>query len=328
MQAFAEGSLNNALGGSGPVNRNLDFDTIHGRGTEGYSDYNATQLPHLRGGDAMQAVQRRPVPQQRPMPRREQSRTQDAAYSQERPPPQDTFTNGPQHGRKPVESMLIFDPKKPNINPYDQETAGLGASTFLEGAPAPRSALVRRDSELEAAATTPPAAPEVSAANAPVGGIQRKKSLANRLRGLSKPRPPQGSYYATEGFTSHDARYMFENGQAMASYSMIIEPTSPPRYVQSAGGRSKMSEMTPFFEEEADAPPVPSKAPAADADQAMFSSMRRTRTESNPHKGLTRVTTNEQTTPEKEGKPSGGGLLGRVKSMKGGRRPRPTGGST
>lgn len=323
MQAFAEGSLNNALGG-GPV-RKLDLDTIHGRNTEGYLDYNATQT---RAPEPASQFSRRPL-QTEPRRDNKPQYAQEQQYIQEPQPRQ-----GTQEGRKPVESMLIYDPKKPDMDTHGQETEGLGASTFLEGAPAPRSALQRRDSEQRRESEK-----EAAVLGAPAGGagIQRKKSVVDRIRGLSRPQPSEkrtnearpavDSYYGADNFTGGDARYMFENGQAMASYDQIMSPRAPS-YVQSAGGRSKMNNMTPFFEEEEPAVEEP-KPEAVDADQATFSAVRRTRTASSPRRGgAARKSNGENSTPEKESKSIGGSLLTRVKSLKGGRRARPAGHQT
>jgi Pal1 cell morphology protein len=79
-----------------------------------------------------------------------------------------------------------------NFNPlykteplHGQESAGLGTSTFLEGAPASRSAIQQRESESESQPTNS-------------GGLSRKKSLAQKIRAVrpgggrttSPERPP------------------------------------------------------------------------------------------------------------------------------------------
>lgn len=80
----------------------------------------------------------------------------------------DYGSTGTVHGRNTEGSN--FDPTK-RIEPvHGSESAGLGTSTFLEGAPASRAAM-RRESENETQI----------AQN--MGGIQRKKSLAQRIRG-------------------------------------------------------------------------------------------------------------------------------------------------
>jgi hypothetical protein len=82
----------------------------------------------------------------------------------------DFGTTGTVHGRRNEGSN--FDPTK-RIEPvHGWESAGLGTSTFLEGAPASRAA-IRRESENETQITQ----------NG--GGLQRKKSLAQRIRGVN-----------------------------------------------------------------------------------------------------------------------------------------------
>lgn len=82
----------------------------------------------------------------------------------------DFGTTGTVHGRRNEGNN--FDPTK-RIEPvHGWESAGLGTSTFLEGAPASRAA-IRRESENEAQITQ----------NG--GGLQRKKSLAQRIRGVN-----------------------------------------------------------------------------------------------------------------------------------------------
>jgi hypothetical protein len=94
---------------------------------------------------------------------------------------------------------------------YGDETAGLGATTFLEGAPAPRSAIQRRESEGDA------------------GGLSRKKSLAQKLRGISNGRSSRERGY---GLNSPDARYE--------------RHTPGEGDAQSAGGLGKIVEVNPF----------------------------------------------------------------------------------
>ena len=53
MHAFPAGSANNAVGGSGPLNKNIDMDTFHGRGAEGFTDYAAS------GGDQVEPFGRK-----------------------------------------------------------------------------------------------------------------------------------------------------------------------------------------------------------------------------------------------------------------------------
>ncbi|KAI4719979.1 Pal1-domain-containing protein [Aureobasidium sp. EXF-10727] len=239
MQAFPADSANNALGGSGPLNKNIDLDRFHGRGEDAFNDYS-------------------------------QSRVQP-----------------------PAKHVQSFNPADRVEQIHTSESVGLGTSTFLEGAPASRKDLQRRESETETSAF-------------PGGGLTRKKSLAVRLRGLSQNRnnvnSPDGNYGA-------------------------MSPNSPGQ-VQSAGGRTRMAgaskESNPFFSDYNDA----YEKKGATIRYAEETKGSRARAPSSPHRnGLTRsitadsvpVATNDA--PEKSS--SGGGFLNRMKSLKGGRRARP-----
>ncbi|KAI4735858.1 Pal1-domain-containing protein [Aureobasidium sp. EXF-12298] len=236
MQAFPADSANNALGGSGPLNKNIDLDRFHGRGEDAFNDYS-------------------------------QSRVQ-----------------------VPAKHVQSFNPTDRVEQIHTSESVGLGTSTFLEGAPASRKDLQRRESETETSAF-------------PGGGLTRKKSLAVRLRGLSQNRT----------VTSPDGNY-------------AMSPNSPGQ-VQSAGGRSRIAatskESNPFFSDYNDA----YEKKGATIRYAEETKGSRTRAPSSPPRnGLTRsitadsVPTASNDMPEKS---SGGGFLNRMKSLKGGRRARP-----
>lgn len=285
MQAFAEGSLNNAIGGSGPVNKGLDFDRIHGRGAEGFDDYNSR--PIAGAGDQF-ALPKRPAPDMR----------------RDRVPPQ--YRRQPQDGRAPpppadayAESMQIDDPKGPVLT-HGEESLGLGTSTFLEGAPVPRSVLQRQTSNTDT---------QAQSSGGGGGGLQRKKSLAQKIRGMSRTKH--------DGMTSPEPRYVnAESGTPMS-------PTSP----HSTGGTAKLQEMDPFFPDGTKT--VEPLVEVREADEMQFSTIQRTRTASSPpRRGIMRRMTNETSPPAAEVKAGGsggggGGLLNRVKSLKGGRRAKP-----
>lgn len=83
-----------------------------------------------------------------------------------------------------------FDPKS-RIEPvHGAQTMGLGTSTFLDGAPASRSAMQRRASENENSGGP------AGGGGGGGGGLQRKKSLAQRLRGMN--RAPNGRMVSPE----------------------------------------------------------------------------------------------------------------------------------
>lgn len=63
---------------------------------------------------------------------------------------------------------------------HGEESYGLGTSTFLEGAPASRAAIQRRESEYEAQQRLDMAT-----------GLSRKKSLAQKIGAVRRPREPR-----------------------------------------------------------------------------------------------------------------------------------------
>ncbi|THV80405.1 Pal1-domain-containing protein [Aureobasidium pullulans] len=239
MQAFPADSANNALGGSGPLNKNIDLDRFHGRGEDAFNDYSQSRAQQL-----------------------------------------------------PAKHVQSFNPADRVEQIHTSESYGLGTSTFLEGAPASRKDLQRRESETEPAAF-------------PGGGLTRKKSLAVRLRGLSQNR---------NNVASPDGNYG------------PISPNSPGQ-VQSAGGRTRIAattkESNPFFSDYNDA----YEKKGASIRYAEETKGGRARAPSSPHRnGLTRSITADSVSPAVNDMPeksSGGGFLNRMKSLKGGRRARP-----
>ncbi|KAB2570273.1 putative membrane associated protein pal1 protein [Lasiodiplodia theobromae] len=235
MQAFPEGSANNVMGGSGPVNASMNLDQFHGRGAEGFSDFSS------------------------------------AARNDDLP--------------KPSAGQAGFYNPKSDIEPiHGDESNGLGSSTFLEGAPASRKDMERRDSEQEMGMGG--------------GGLARKKSLAQRIRGISQPRRDYGGRVVSPGVDYESRRPPPPppvNGQS-----------SPLGGPQSAGGRGKLQEKNPFFD---------------DYDEK-GASVGRARAPSSPGRpNLERLPTGEAG-PADEPKPSG--FLTRMKSLKGGpRKPKP-----
>ncbi|KAF2264904.1 Pal1-domain-containing protein [Lojkania enalia] len=242
MHAFPKDSANNALGGSGPVNKNIDLETFHGRGAEGFTDFSRSaeaKRPELEG------------------------------------------------------RSMSFNPKDREIV-HGEESYGLGTSTFLEGTPASRMAIQRRESENQQALAE--------------GGLGRKKSIAQRIRGISQPRRGFGDGHPP--LTSPEARY----GQGSRT------PGSPLQ-VQSAGGMSKANERNPFFEDYDDAyekKGVAIRVAEAENKDGQIASA----TSPDARNGLTRAMTTESIESPNEPK-ANSGFLSRVKSLKGGRRPRP-----
>ncbi|KAJ4133171.1 hypothetical protein NW754_015982 [Fusarium falciforme] len=231
MQAFPEGSLNNSLGGAGPLNAQADHSTFMGNATdEAFRDFAAG-------------------------------------------------SKGMRYGSSSRKETPIFDATgREEI--HGDESHGLGTSTFLEGTPATRTAIQRHQAE--------------QAQESFEGGLQRKKSLAQRIRHINKgPR---------------DYNQTRLNGE----YNRI----TPDNYPSAA---SNGSDNNPFFAEfgkgeeaftvrprdggmSPNSPPAP-RRPSAGAV-------------------LERRATADGATTLDEGAAKPSGFMGRMKSLKG-RRPRP-----
>lgn len=288
MQAFPTNSANMAIGGAGPVNKNIDLDRFHGRQEDAFTDY-AT------------------------------SGTHEAQ-------PMDPALHRP--GAKTAR-QLSFNPTDRVEQVHGEESYGLGTSTFLEGAPASRSAVHRRESEQD----------QLPALNGPsiggAGGLARKKSLAMRIRGLSNQR----------------RNFSGESGSAVRSpdarYGGPVSPDALPQGPQSAGGymrtrQTSGTERNPFFVT-SDPDPYEDAYEKKGARIQIAEQERpggsRTRQASNPRAmGLTRSVTMDSAPTERERERErerqrgsgeemrsggGGGFLNRMKSLKGGRRARP-----
>lgn len=209
MQAFPEGSLNNTLGGSGPLNPQADHSTFMGHGSdEAFRDY--------------------------------------ATSSKSKEP-------------------IIFDSQARGSLVHGDETHGLGTSTFLEGTPAARSAIVRRQAEY---------AQEVAE-----GGLQRKKSLAQRIRNRTRPD------YSSRAMPGH-GRYDSDDFGEFGKEETIRVPRPPPR--------EREGRLSP-------PPPMPRRNSGSALER--------------------RPNPDTLTSPVEEAPAKPSGLLGRMKSLKGGRRP-------
>lgn len=174
MQAFPKDSLNNVMGGGGPINKRPDHATFLGHNDdEGYKDFS-------KGGAMNKPYE---------------------AYSG--------------NGSKLKEPDVSSPFKRDMV--HGEETMGLGTSTFLDGAPASRTAIKQK--EVETATE-----PEFG------GGLGRKKSLAQKIRGISNNRRdyplPSGRLTNSEG---------------------VYSPTSPG--LVSPGGTKIKSDANPFFNE-------------------------------------------------------------------------------
>jgi len=224
------------------------------------------------------------------------------------------------------------------INPTDrieqvhgEETHGLGTSTFLDGAPASKTAMQRRESEDQ---TLPTEGNNYNNnTNNTDGGLARKKSLAQRLRGMSATRPRPNM----NGLRSPEARY----------HNNDTFDTSPPQQnkAMSAGGPmrarfNKENEVNPFDNEYDSA--FDKKGAQIRVAEASASSSSSAAAQPKPNSpkggyGLVRSVTADSAAvgrdcSNEEERPSGGpsgsggvgsGFLNRMRSLKGGRRTRP-----
>ncbi|KAI2786214.1 hypothetical protein POX_g08596 [Penicillium oxalicum] len=177
---------------------------------------------------------------------------------------------------------VTFDPGA-RVDPvHGQESMGLGTSTFLDGAPASRSAIARRQSDHDDTGS---------------GGLQRKKSLAQRLRGKSGTGRPSLSSQTRNGLPS---------------------PNQAP-ISSSHSASSRVGERNPFFQdydEEYD------KKAARIHEARLEDDSGRGRSSSSPKQptNLERKTTNDRGYDETKLNVGGGGFINRMKSL---RKPRP-----
>ncbi|KAL8773826.1 MAG: hypothetical protein Q9194_004204, partial [Teloschistes cf. exilis] len=293
MQAFAKDSINNTLGGSGPVNKDLDLVQFHGHGAEGFTDYSASGANHFVHDPEPYAGAAAPI------------------------------RRG--HGVRPgVDRTSSYNPTKLIEPVHGDESLGLGTSTFLEGAPAPRAAIERRESESEGISG--------SGNGGNSGGLGRKRSLAQKIRGISN------------GNRNHDSRPRVTSPDA--TYERTTSPTSPGE-VQSGGGMPKIRETRPFFndydeayerkgqqikfaEEQNRIEGDPTNTGAAEGSRARAISSPKRNARGIPPGILERRVTHDGAGAgqhDGSGETDGGGkkegFLSRVRSLKGGRRARP-----
>lgn len=164
---------------------------------------------------------------------------------------------------------------------HGEESMGLGTSTFLEGAPASKTAMQRRESDYG------------DTANGVGGGLGRKKSLAMKFRGISNNRIPGPRNLSAD------------------SADKVTTPTSPP------GTSRSLHDNNPFFKDYE----KEGTSGRNSATQFVFAEEQsgRARAPSSPMRGmgLERKTTIESIDEEPK---SGGGFLSRVRSLKGGPR--------
>ncbi|KAF2858289.1 Pal1-domain-containing protein [Piedraia hortae CBS 480.64] len=178
-------------------------------------------------------------------------------------------------------STSIVNPTDRTEQVHGDESYGLGTSTFLEGAPATRSALQRRESEDQ---------------SMDGGGLSRKKSLAQRFRGMSNSR--RGELRSPD--EAPVIRAMSAGGPVQARYN-------------------KENEVNPFDTEyDAAFARKGQQIRIAEQDRPV-----RTGTPGSPN-GPSRSRTVDYAVRSsgEEERPQGSGLLSRMRSMRGGRRAR------
>lgn len=249
MQAFPKDSLNNVLGGGGPINKRPDHATFLGNNDdEAFKDYS-------KGGAGFNGYE--PY-NERPRPVRQDSAVVSATTRVE-----------PIHG---------------------EETLGLGTSTFLEGAPASRTAMQRRGSEQN----------PVEA-----GGLSRKKSLAQKIRGINNTRRENGP-----------------SGRVTSPDSALGSPETP---LYTPGG--SRVETNPFFNEFSKGDDIKKESITIREPEKPERSGR-PRAPSSPVRTFgerleRRVTSDGgPVSDQSTAKTGGSGFLSRVKSLKGPRKPR------
>lgn len=239
MQAFPKDSLNNALGGGGPINKRADHSIFLGNNDEeAFKDYSSGAIAGSYG-----------IPKHKT-----EINVQSAATTLE-----------PIHG---------------------EESLGLGTSTFLEGAPASRTAMQRRQSE---------------SGPSDGGGLGRKKSLAQKIRGINNTRREYGP---SGRITSPDGAYSGNSTSPTARAPTSTKlPERSPFSNDFPNGEESRKESTISFAE-------PAKSAGAPGSPGRYGDR------------LERRITADGS-PESDPKGNSGGFLSRVKSLKGGpRRPK------
>ncbi|KAK3943080.1 protein PAL1 [Diplogelasinospora grovesii] len=241
MQAFPEGSLNNTLGGSGPLNARPDHSAFLGH-------------------------------------------NDDEAFKE--------WSSGAKDRSLSKGEMPVFDPLSRGNILHGDETLGLGTSTFLEGTPAARTAIQKREEE--------------QAANIERENLQRKKSIAHRIRNINRG---TRDYQPSGRMTNPDGVY-----SSRRTPSESGNPTS-------SSMQTPNSERNPFFSEY-----EPGKKGEENISVRKVDSNGGMASPTSPKGGYgleRRATTDATATLEEQQSKSSGGILGRMKSLKGGRRQRP-----
>ncbi|KAF3933295.1 hypothetical protein ABW20_dc0103507 [Dactylellina cionopaga] len=210
-----------------------------------------------------------------------------------------------------------FDPaNRPVI--HGDVSLGLGSSTFLEGTPAAKKAIEKAQSEEEVIR------PITSAGNKDGGSLQRKKSLAQKFRGIGsqKPSSGDGGDKVAPGF---DRRHKptKSNSPTNEGYpERPFTPTSPPRGPPPVNRSAKASgsqARNGYSGDDSDS----AWDKKGESIQIVEDERRMNRDRAPSHPGMGRATSDNKVymsnTPGAT-EPSAGGLLKRVKSMSKGKR--------
>ncbi|KAI9817719.1 MAG: hypothetical protein M1826_001475 [Phylliscum demangeonii] len=250
MHAFAKDSANSVLGGSGPIHKDIDHALFFGdRGAEAFSDFSSGAV--------------------------ERNASETAA--------------GDRRARPRADRSHSFDPVARADPVHGDETLGLGTSTFLEGAPAPRAAIQRRDSE---------AGRHQQHARSGSFGLSRKRSLAQRIKGITPNRT-------------------FTHSVAVKS----------PGAVDPAGPASPGSNGNPFFSSHDAAYDAKSaRIGAAERERASAGAVRPSSSArgSTPPEHVPAVHKEGSSSSSSGSSSKGRGFLSRMRSLRGGRRARAT----
>ncbi|KIH94585.1 hypothetical protein SPBR_05917 [Sporothrix brasiliensis 5110] len=247
MQAFPKDSLNNSIGGSGPINKRPDHRTFMGQGEdEAFREFSNNHQPMSSGK---------------------------------------------------IAPVGVFDPLQRGTALHGDQSLGLGTSTFLEGTPAARTTIQRREAE--------------RAQDIQDNPLQRKKSLAQRFRSINRgPREP------------HPARaFSSDSGPASAGatsgrYNNDTDPFDefdPKRGEDVITVRRKNSAALP-------SPSSPPRGPGLER-RSTTDGTTATGSPGGDNANPTTTVISSGAGDDSQQKPTS--LLARVKSLKGGRRPAP-----
>ena len=282
MQAFAKDSANMAIGGSGPVHKDIDFNQFHGRGAEGFTDFSTSGSANTNTDHIPYEPYKHPTAPAR------------------------------QSVRPEVDRASAFDPVARVEQVHGEESLGLGTSTFLDGAPAPRSAIERRESESE-----------TTAAN----GLGRKRSLAQKIRGINNSHRGRVTSPENAGLMKRNTSPPAE-AQSGGSMPRIGEGESNPLFNDYDEAYEKKGAKIQIAEEKNRVERSGSIGGGEEEFNAAASNSARARAMSSPKRPqngtLERRVTNDGIGESHHTSNSGGGsFLSRVKSLKGGKRSRP-----